>query len=256
MNSQIKTVVIPSLPNQITSLEMFSAFGPIAYAIPSEGVRTPFLSVSRFLDDSFAVIGGVREHAKMFATFGITPDHVEVLEHRVAGLKAVHNLWIKERTTGLKQNVETALVQGEALRHEVLGYLRVAFRKNTQLMNNLSALSLNDSVDAIHTDLEILQSLMVDAKNIFAAQNIDVKDVHARLDTCVSTLEKGLEGYVPSQTVIQLQDLRDRMYTLAVDSAFGITDCAWAAFGLDRTNNVNKTQWATFATMADYGWSL
>ena len=254
--SQIKSVVIPALPTTVTQLDIVQAFAPTAYALPVDAVRVPFLPVARFVDDGFAIVGHSRENNTALASFGVTMGHVEVLEHRTAGLKAIHNLWLKERVAGLSSTMEASVMEGELLRHEVVGLCRAALMKHPQFGGRLAALELTDGIDGIVADLSLLQDLMSDAKNVFVHSEIDVAVVTQKLNTCLQTLENGCKDYVITPAMIQLLDLRNRMYTLAIDSAFGITDGAWAAFGIHRTMSSHKAQWAAYACMGEYGWSL
>jgi hypothetical protein len=256
MNKQLLTAVVPTLPTTMLGNEIIAAFAPVAYALPAETVRVPFLPVARLLDDAFGIVGNAREQVKALGVLGFTPEHVEVLEHRVAGLKAIHNLWIQERVQGLSSTMQTAIVEGETLRHEMLGFFRAALSKHPHFAGRLGALEMSDTVDGIVSDLSLLNELFVEAKGVFAASQIDVVRFEKKLMTCVETLEKGIVDYKITQSAIQALDLRNRVYTLAMDSLYGVTDAAWAVFGTDRQNSAHKACWAHYACMGEYGWSL
>jgi hypothetical protein len=252
-NQSIQVSVVPALSNEIMNQEICATFLPVAYAIPSEAVRTPFLPVARFIDDCFGIVGHAREQLSMLKKVGVEASHVDVLEHRLAGLKVVQQMWNKERSMGLGSSMETTLVQAETVRHEALGFCRAALAKHPVFGQRLASLEMNDGVHGLIDDLGLLNELFVDAKHVFGSLQIDVSALSTKLSTTVEALEKGVKGKDITASMLQTMELRNRMYTLVMDSIFGITDCAYAVFGAERTH---KAQWMPYACMGEYGWSI
>ncbi len=208
-----------------------------AMSLPVSAVREPDMPVAVFIDEGHVAVAAAHEHQKDLTAVGLPTTTVEQLHGRLEALASAEALWRLERGYGRNEETRTVIDDATALREDVLAAADLALRKSAEGQRRLSQIREGEGLPDLVADLTDLAVLVGHASARFEAIRYPVSDKAAELTRMATALQATLANEDAGKTLGTAKELRDRVYTLALEPLTDLRAHATFAFRHDRSNN-------------------
>ncbi|MBN2528934.1 MAG: hypothetical protein JXR76_21270 [Deltaproteobacteria bacterium] len=218
-------------------IAMVDKIRDVAIGLTPDAVKAPDMPVMVLLDELSNTVLAAREHMDALAAVGVTVEMVERLEQYTEGLRAAQAICIAEKSRGRSDENIAQIEAAEALREDLMAAGALALRNDIEGQRRLAEIREGEGLADLVDDLRNLAVLIKDKRALFEAIHMDVDITAAEAAEKGESLQRMLSEEDVARSLVNSKEMRDRVYTLAIDALKEIRLFAAYAFRKDKSNN-------------------
>ncbi len=208
----------------------------LAQDLPEDAVRKPDMPIRTFLEEGLTMVATARNSEADLSRVGTPPDLADHLEALLAALSFAQAQWIAERRGGRGEETAGIIDEARTLADDLMAAGGLALRDDQQGLEQLAEIRKQNDIPDLISDLTDLATLLTDKKSLFEALRMDVEAESKRVQAMRKTLQRAHSEKSVAKPMAMDREIRDRIFTLAVNTAEELRAFGTFAFKKDKTD--------------------
>jgi hypothetical protein len=194
------------------------------------------MPIKTFIEEGLTMAAAARNYASDLNRVGAPPELADHLEVLLTALSSAQARWNVERRGGRDEETIVIIAAARALAEDLLAAGDLALRDDRQGQRNLAGIREREGIPDLIADLTDLAVLLTEKKPLFEAIHLDVETQSRQAAAMREKLQTAHAEESVNKGQTMDREIRDRIYTLAVETAEELRAYGTYAFKKDKTD--------------------